>query len=89
MCTVSSKEGRNLPQQRKKRCGKCLESQPTEQKRKRPPNKIIKKDTKFGNKDWMVTHNSITKNTFVLSSKTSCRPTMLACFSLKKVELEG
>lgn len=50
---------------------------------------MIKKDTKFGNKDWMVTHNSITKNTFVLSSKTSCRPTMLACFSLKKVELEG
>ena len=46
-------------------------------------------DTKFGNKDRMVTHNSITKNTFVLSSKTSCRPTMLACFSLKEVELEG
>ena len=52
------------------------------------PNKNDKKDTKFGNKDLMVTHNSITKNTFVLSSKTSCRPTMLACFSLKKGELE-
>ena len=54
-----------------------------------PSQQNDKKDTKFGNKDWMVTHNSITKNTFVLSSKTSCRPTMLACFSLKKVELEG
>jgi len=86
---VSIKEGQNLPQQHKKRCRKCLESQPTEQKQKLPPNKNDKKDTKFGNKDWMVTHNSITKNTFVLSSKTSCRPTMLACFSLKKVELEG
>ena len=53
-----------------------------------PSQRNDKKDTKFGNKDWMVTHNSITKNTFVLSSKTSCRPTMLACFSLKKGELE-
>ena len=33
--------------------------------------------------DW-VTHNSITKNTCVLFSKTSWRPTMLACFSLKR-----
>ena len=54
-----------------------------------PSQRNDKKDTKFGNKDWMVTHNSITKNTFVLSSKTSCRPTMLACFSLKEGELEG
>ena len=38
--------------------------------------------------DW-VTHNSITKNTCVLFSKTSWRPTMLACFSLKRWALVG
>ena len=56
MCTVSIKEGRNLPQQRKERCGKCLESQPTEQKRKRPPNKMIEKIQNLGTKiGWLLT----------------------------------
>ena len=57
MCTVSIKEGQNLPQQHKKRCGKCLESQPTEQKQKNAlPTKMIEKIQNLGTKiGWLLT----------------------------------
>jgi len=35
------------------------------------------------------THSSMTRNTLVLSSKTSRRATILGCFSLKKEKRRG